>query len=201
MKRFQTAAMLAAAAIAVAGCKQQNQGGLSQSSSRDEGAAKSETRTIDQSAKEAKDQISQQAKAQKERIEAEATAAKAQIKAEQADIKARTNNAQQAVDANTQKIRDAAGAVTSQSQSQSGGQSSTSSTTDQSLTDLVKRAVGVSPDFTSATGNDVQVTVSNGTVTLSGTVASEQDKTTKEKQAKAVPGVKEVQNQLQVKAQ
>lgn len=213
MKRFQTAAVFAAVAIAVVGCKQGNQGGLGDRSDSDRGSSKSEMKTIDQSAKDAKDSIEAQAKAQKERIEAEAAAAKAQIKAEQADIKARTNNAQQVVDSSAQKIRDAAGSASAQVQRDAGSQSSpapassgantsstSTSTTDQSLTDLVKNAVGANATASKDAGNDVQVTVSNGTVTLAGTVASEEEKTTKEKQAKAVAGVTDVKNELQVKA-
>jgi osmotically-inducible protein OsmY len=215
MKYFQTAAVLAAAALTFAGCKQQNQQG-----SRSEGqggpSAKSEQDTIRDSARDAKKQISEQAKAQKEQVEAEAKAGQARIDAEKARMKAETNNAQQAVQQSTEKIRDAAGSASSKVQGESGSvtasstdaaaspngakPSSNPATTDQSLTDAVKQALGLTT-ATTTTGQKVQVAVSNGTVTLSGTVSSEQEKSDMEKKARAIPGVTQVENQLQTAQQ
>lgn len=219
MKYFQRAAVLTAAAVALVGCKQRDQ-----QANNNEGqggpSAKSEQESIRESAKQAKEQISEQAKAQKQQVEAEAKAAQARIDAEKAKLKAQTNDAEQAVRQTTEKMREAAGSASSKVQTQTGNASSqndsaskntgtpavnsggkeSSSASDQSLTERVRQALGLN-DPNIAAGRKVQVSVNNGTVTLSGTVASEEAKTIVEKQAKQVPGVTQVENQLQTAPQ
>lgn len=204
--KFHTAAICAAAAITLVGCDQQRQRADAQGGP----SVKSERQQIDKSANEAKNQIDAQAKVQKEQIDAEQTAAQAQIRAEQARARAATNNTQARIDAATQQIRDAAGSASARVQNQIGGVSSSPAsaanatgapaTADQNLKEQVCKALGITDPAAAIGDTGTQVTVNSGTVTLAGTVASEDEKTRMETAAKAVAGVTEVKNELQVKA-
>jgi osmotically-inducible protein OsmY len=72
--------------------------------------------------------------------------------------------------------------------------------TDRQLVENVRRAL--SDDAATATvSKDIQLSSLSGTVTLRGTVASADDMSAIEKLVRAVPGVRAVNDELQVKSQ
>ncbi|MEW6301542.1 MAG: BON domain-containing protein [Thermodesulfobacteriota bacterium] len=70
-------------------------------------------------------------------------------------------------------------------------------TTDQELISRVQDALRQDPTLASAADN-IQITASNGTVTLTGSVSSEQEKADIGAKARQVAGVTQVNNQLEV---
>jgi len=75
------------------------------------------------------------------------------------------------------------------------GQTATAATDDESLHRLVHEQLASNPDL-----QNVRITVSNGVVTLDGTVAKKADKKEAKNLAKNVPGVKKVKDNLTVSA-
>ena len=212
--------ILFAATILAVGCDQQRQASNDSSTTSD----KSDIR---KSVREAKSEVDKQASAQKEILDAEAKAAQAQIDAENARAKAAATDAQAKVDAASQNIREAAGSASAKAQNEVGGAKSTpaltappaesgtapitpvpaspantSSTDDQKLSEQVRAAINAgTAEATADAAKNIQVSASNGTVTLKGTVKTQEEKTRIETAAKAVSGVTSVDNQLEVKAE
>ncbi|HEY0551971.1 MAG TPA: BON domain-containing protein [Verrucomicrobiae bacterium] len=208
---------VAAAAILAVGCDQQKQ-------AVNDRSIDSEKNNIQKSAREAKAEVDKQAKVQKDMLEAEAKSAQAKLDAEKARAKAEaTPDAQPKVDAAAQNIRDAAGAVGARIQTETGTErnpaitttpsaapttptattpATTASETDQKLSDQVRTAIsGGAAEANADAAKAIQVSASGSTVTLKGSVKSEEEKTRIETAAKAVSGVSKVENQLEVKAE
>ena len=72
---------------------------------------------------------------------------------------------------------------------------------DQKLADQVRTALGGTAEANAEAAKSIQVAASSGTITLKGSVKTEEEKTRIETAAKAVPGVSKVENQLEVKAE
>ncbi len=216
---------VAAAAILAVGCDQQKQASNNraieaekdniQKSARE---AKSE---VDKQAKAQKDMLDAESKSAQAKLDAE----KARVKAEN------TPDAQAKVDAAAQNIRDAAGAVGNRIQTETGADrnavppptpavpptpsvaptpptptttapATTSNESDVKLADQVRTAIsGGAGEANADAAKAIQVSSSGGTVTLKGSVKSDEEKTRIETAAKAVPGVSKVDNQLEVKAE
>jgi hypothetical protein len=221
MRHLKTSLTVAAAAILAVGCDRQRQASNDRSLEGNKDA-------VQKSVREAKSEVDKQAKAQKDILEAEAKSAQAKLDAEKARVRAESTDAQGKVDAAAQNIRDASGAASTRSSSDTGtGRATvtappsettpvtpppptptTPSTTptpttanaesDQKLTEQVRSAV-VGGGDDNAGAKTIQVSVAGGTVTLSGSVASDTEKAQAEQKAKAVSGVNKVDNQLQVK--
>jgi hyperosmotically inducible periplasmic protein len=205
---------VAAAAILAVGCDQQKQ-------ATNDRSIESDKDNIQKSAREAKSEVDKQAKAQKDMLEAEAKAAQASLDAEKARAKAAsTPDAQPKVDAAAQNIRDAAGAVGARIQTETGTERNPAVTTtpsvapttptttapaseaEQKLADQVRTAIsGGAAEANADAAKAIQVSASGSTVTLKGSVKSEEEKTRIETAAKAVAGVSRVENQLEVKAE
>jgi hypothetical protein len=207
---------VAAAAILAVGCDQQKQ-------ALNERSIDSEKDNIQKSAREAKSEVDKQAKTQKDMLDAEAKSAQAQLDAEKARVRAEAApDAQPKVDAAAQNIRDAAGAVGTRIQTEIGADRNsappttpsvaptpptttapvTVSESDQKLTEQVRTAVlGGTAEANADAAKAIQVSASGGTITLKGSVKSEEEKTRIETAAKAVAGVSKVENQLEVKAE
>jgi hypothetical protein len=74
---------------------------------------------------------------------------------------------------------------------------STAISSDQNLTESVRTALGAA----AGTAKNVNISIQNGTVTLTGTVATGAEKQDLENKAKSVPGVSRVENKVEVKAE
>lgn len=72
--------------------------------------------------------------------------------------------------------------------------------TDRQLVENVRKALSDNA-ATATVSKDIQLSALSGTVTLRGTVASADDKSAIEKLVRAVPGVREVNDELQVKTE
>ena len=214
--------VLIAATILAVGCDQQRQASNDNSTT----AEKSEIR---KSVREAKSEVDKQARAQKEILDSEAKAAQAQLDAEKARSKAAATDAQAKVDAASQNIREAAGTAAAKAQSEVGAAKSTTvtpatippaesgvapttpaptppantaATDDQKLADQVRTAINAgTTEATADAAKNIQVSASGGTVTLKGTVKTQEEKTRIEAAAKAISGVTKVENQLEVKTE
>ena len=204
---------VAAAAILAVGCDQQKQ-------AINDRSIDSEKDNIQKTAREAKSEVDKQAKAQKDMLEAEAKSAQAKLDAEKARLKAEaTPDAQPKVDAAAQNIRDAAGAVGTRVQTETGTDRNpatqpavtpatptapsitTATDADQKLADQVRSVLGGTAEANAEAAKNIQVSASGGTITLKGSVKTEEEKTRIETAAKAIPGVSKVENQLEVKAE
>jgi osmotically-inducible protein OsmY len=208
--------ILIGAAILAVGCDQQRQASNDTSTSSDKSA-------IRQSARDAKAAVDKEARAQKEMLDKEARAAQAQIDVEKARAKAAGTEAQAKVDAASQNIREAAGAASAKAQSEVGAAKSDATApattpanpagvtvttpapgtpangADQKLADQVRAALTGGAEAAADSAKSIQVSASGGTVTLTGAVKSEDEKSQLESIVKTVPGVTKVDNQLQVK--
>jgi osmotically-inducible protein OsmY len=200
---------VAAAAILAVGCDQQKQ-------ALNDRSIDSERSNIKKTAREAKSEVDKQAQAQKDMLDAEAKSAQAKLDAEKARTKAESiPDPQPKVDAAAQNIRDAAGAIGARIQTETGAARnpatptpttttapSTVNESDQKLADQVRTAVfGGAAEANADAGKTIQVSASGSTVTLKGSVKSEEEKTRVETAAKAVAGVSKVENQLEIKAE
>ncbi len=207
---------VAAAAILAVGCDQQKQ-------ALNDRSIESEKDNIQKTSREAKSEVDKQAKAQKDMLDAEAKSAQAKLDAEKARTKAESiPDPQPKVDAAAQNIRDAAGAVGARIQTEVGTERNPAITTtpsvapttptttapatvsesEQKLADQVRTAIsGGAAEANADAAKAVQVSASGSTVTLKGSVKSEEEKTRIETAAKAVAGVSKVENQLEVKAE
>lgn len=209
---------VAAAAIIATGCDRQKQATNNQ-------AIESEKENIKQSVREAKSEVDRKANAQKEMLNAEAKAAQASLDAEKARIKAEsTPNPQAAVDTAAQNIRDAAGSVGAKVQTEVGTEknvttptvtpsvttpapttptpATTTSETDQKLIEMVRTVVlGENTEVNAEVAKAIEITATDGAVTLKGSVKSEEEKARMETAAQGVTGVTKVDNQLEVKPQ
>ena len=215
---------VAAAAILAVGCDQQKQAINRTSDAEKDNIQKSAREAkaeVDKQARAQKDMLDAEAKSAQARLDAE----KARVKAEN------TPDVQAKVDAAAQNIRDAAGAVGNRIQTETGADRSaippttpavpptpsvtptpptstttapatTSNESDQKLADQVRTAIsGGAGEANADVAKAIQVSTSGGTVTLKGSVKSDEEKTRIETAAKAVPGVSKVDNQLEVKAE
>jgi osmotically-inducible protein OsmY len=175
---------LATACTLFAACSQQT-GTLPQGSSAESEigqSAKQQKEQIDNAADEAQKQVKEAASAQKDRIQAEAKAAKAQIEADKAAAQAAEKTEQKNLDEQSRKIHEAVG---------SAQQRITGTQKDDNQ--LLREARGATKGQTNVT-----VSVDGGTVTLDGTVSSDQEKTSLENQVKQLDGVQNVNNNLKV---
>ena len=194
---------VAAAAILAVGCDRQKQ-------ALNDRSVDSERDNIRKTAREAKSEVDKQAKAQKDMLDAEAKSAQAKLDAEKARTKAESiPDPQPKVDAAAQNIRDAAGAIGNRIQTETGANrspatpaaTSTANDSVQKLVDQVRIAAFGTAEANADNAQAVQVSAHGGTITLKGSVKSQEEKTRIETAAKAVPGVSKVENELEVKAE
>ncbi len=193
---MKTLAILAAASLALVGCDSGDRigepaGAENQIEQQKEQIDQQQDR-VEQSADQTKDQIEAQAEAQKEKIEAQKEAQQAQLEAKQESLEAQVKARQ--ADATTQpgepQLIDPAGAAAATAEGTDG---------DRMLSKQVKESL-MSQNATFA-NSGVNVMAMDGKVTLRGTVSSEAQKEALEAQAKAVSGVKSVDNKLEVKSE
>lgn len=198
--------ILAAASLAFVGCNKRDEqmndtasarkDQIEQSKDAQKDALNQEKKSIEQSADAAQRQIGAQSKAEKERVEAQADAQQAQIDAQkkQIDAQAKAEKAEVTAD---QKINEAAGAANEKSLALSTRASTdVDRTLSQKIHDSFVSTLGAED---SAAIKNITVTANDGRVTLKGTVKSEGEKKNLETQAKKIPGVTSVDNQLEVK--
>jgi osmotically-inducible protein OsmY len=208
---------VAAAAMLAVGCDRQKQ-------AINDRSIDSERDNIKKTAREAKSEVDKQAKAQKDMLDAEAKSAQAKLDAEKARTKAESiPDPQPKVDAAAQNIRDAAGAVGARIQTETGTErnpaitttpsvaptpptttaaaTSTANDSVQKLIDQVRIAAFGTAEANADNAQAIQVSAHGGTITLKGSVKSQEEKTRIETAAKAVPGVSKVENELEVKAE
>ncbi|MEO5802378.1 MAG: BON domain-containing protein [Verrucomicrobiota bacterium] len=207
---MKTIALLAVTSLALVGCNKQNDMGDSANAQKDQieqskdaqkEALNQEKKGIEQSADQAQDQISAQAKAEKERIEAQADAQQAQIDAQKKQVEAQAAAAKAEVNAQ-EKINEAAGAapvVESKLTAQDQG----TSDADRKIVMEIRQSVVTqqTPTDLSLVAKNVTIITKDGVVTLKGSVKTEAEKADLEARAKAVSGVKSVDNKLEVKAE
>ncbi|MGZ4963849.1 MAG: BON domain-containing protein [Limisphaerales bacterium] len=194
--------VVAAAALMMAGCNRENTANESAGAQKDAVKANAEAQkdalnaqkeAVSKQASQQKDQISAQAKAEKEQINAKKDEIDAQAKAAkaQADAQAKADNAQ------GKAVNESAGA-------------STTGDSDSLIKAKVRAAIlgnssdSSNPASVSANPNapqNLNVDVSNGKVTLKGSVANDQAKMDCEQRARQIAGVTTVDNQLEIKAQ
>ena len=202
----KTIVVLAAASLAFVGCNKNDsmndtasaqKDQIEQSKDTQKSALNQEKKAIEQSKDQAQDQITAQAKAEKAQLEAQADAQKAQIDAQKKQVEAEAAAAKAQVTAN-QKINEAAGAANDKSVDVSIQTQGTD--TDKNLSQQIRQS------FISTFGQDnptamknITVVAMDGKVTLKGTVKTENEKKNLEAQAKGMPGVTSVDNQLEVK--
>src|SRR5829696_3368227 len=139
-------------------------------------STKDEKKEIDSAAKEAQRQVTEASKAQKERIEAEAKAAKAEIDANKAEAQAAVKQQQKNLDEQSRRIESAVGSA-QQSISEtvpSEQQLRTASARDDEM--LMRQMRDVTGQ-----NKSLDISVNAGTVTLRGTVNSQQEKDDLEK--------------------
>jgi osmotically-inducible protein OsmY len=203
--------IVAAAALIMAGCNRDNVAHDSAGAQKDAVEANKDAQKDALNAQ--KDAISKQAKEQKNAIDAQAKAEKEQINAQKDTVDAQAKAAKAQADAQA-KTADAQNKAINESAGANTGAASASATTSGDSDSLIKARVRAAllgntgdasnPASVSANPNapkNLNVDISNGKVTLKGTVATEQAKMDCEKRAKEVQGVTAVDNQLEVKAQ
>ncbi len=197
--------VVAAAALMMAGCNRDN------TANESAGAQKDAINANEKAQKDAlnaqKDAISKQASEQKDAVSAQAKAAKEQINAKKDEIDAQAKAAKSEADAQA-KAADAQGKALTES---AGATTSTDASTNDGLIKARVRAAllgntgdASNPAAVSANPNapkNLNVDVSNGKVTLKGSVASDSAKMDCEQRAKQVAGVTAVDNQLEIKTQ
>jgi len=197
---MKTFAILAAASLALVGCNQRNdqideaagaqKDQIEQSKDAQQDSLNQQKKSIEQSADQAKKDIGAQARAEKERVESQADAQKAQLDAQKKQIEAQADAAKAEVTAQ-QKIDEASGAANDQAAI------AAQTETDRTLSTQVRESL--TSQNTSLTG--VSITAMDGKITLRGTVKTAEEKKNLEMQAKAVSGVKSVDNKLEVKSE
>lgn len=200
---MKTIVILAAASLAFVGCNKRDNAmnesagaqkdQIEQSKDAQKDALNQQKKGIEQSKDQAQDQISTQAKAEKKQLEAQADAQKAQLDAQKKQVEAQAAVAKADVTAE-QKVNEAAGAANDHLAQTQGTDA------DKQLSQQVRQS------FTTTLGQDnpaamknITVIAMDGKVTLKGTVATEGEKKNLEAQAKKIPGVTSVDNQLEVK--
>jgi hyperosmotically inducible periplasmic protein len=199
---MKTFALLAAASLALVGCNKQNdmnepagaqKDQIEQSKDAQEQALNQEKKQIEQSKDQAQEQISAQAKAEKKQLESQADAQKAQLEAQKKQVEAQADAAK--AEANAQeKVNEAAGAATPQDQG--------TSDSDRKITMEIRQSLTTTtPTDLSTAAKNVTIISKDGVVTLKGTVKTEAEKADLEARAKAVSGVKSVDNKLEVKSE
>lgn len=198
--------IIAAAALIVAGCNQDNSANESAGAQKDAVKANADAQkdalnaqkdAISKQASEQKDQISAQAKAEKEQINAKKDEIDAQAKAAKANAEAQAK----ADNAQGKALNESAGANTSANAEAGNSDSLIKAKVRAAI--LGNSADTSNPASVSANPNapqNLNVDVSNGKVTLKGDVASDQAKMDCEQRAKQVAGVTAVDNQLEIKA-
>jgi hyperosmotically inducible periplasmic protein len=202
--------VVAAAALMMAGCNRDNTANESAGAQKD--AVKANADAQKDALNAQKDAISKQASQQKDSIDAQAKASKSEINAKKDEVDAQAKAAKAEADAQAKAanaqgaaIRDSAGA------SIAGTTDATATGTSDSLLKAKVRAAilgnssdSSNPASVSANPNapkNLNVDVSNGKVTLKGSVATDAAKMDCEQRAKQVAGVTSVDNQLEIKAQ
>ncbi len=198
--------VVAAAALVMAGCNRENTANESAGAQKDavkananaeKDALNAQKDAISKQASQQKDQINAQAKAEKEQINAKKDEVDAQAKAAKADADAQAKVA----NAQGKAVNESAGATTATAEA---------GNSDSLIKAKVRAAIlgnssdSSNPASVSANPNapqNLNVDVSNGKVTLKGSVANDQAKMDCEQRAKQVAGVSAVDNQLEIKAQ
>jgi osmotically-inducible protein OsmY len=150
-----------------------------------------EQEQIDAAEEEAKRQISERADAEEERVEAQADNARARLELQQAESEAQQKNEATNIETQTKKIDDSVAAGQKQVQD--------AMHSDQQLTQQIKQNLGLT-DPNSPRAKQIQVEVLHGKLTLRGTVANEQEKNDIENQVRNIPGINEVDNELEVQS-
>jgi osmotically-inducible protein OsmY len=195
--------VIAAAALMAAGCNRDNTANESAGAQKD--AVKANADAQKDALNAQKDAVSKQASQQKDAIDAQAKAEKAQINAKKDEIDAQAKAAKAEADAQA-KAADAQGKALNES----AGATITSSDSDSLIKSKVRAALlgntadANNPASVSANPNapkNLNVDVSNGKVTLKGSVISDQAKMDCEQRAKSVQGVTAVDNRLEIKAE
>lgn len=217
----KTLALLAVVGLVAVGCERRDST-MNESAGAEQQIEQQKDAQVDQLEAQ-KDQLGEEAKAKQKAIEAEAEAKQAQLDAQAEQVKAEAESdkaqleAQQqtaeaqkdAQEAQQQAAQDQQQAQQEQQQAQQDAQNvqqeaaGAAATSDQELEKTVKTSLLGDQTQTQTTGatQNVTVEVSGGKVTLSGTVKTDQEKQDMETKAKAIQGVKEVENKIEVKAE
>lgn len=202
----------------IAGCNRDN--GANESAGAQKDAVKANADAQKDALNAQKDAVAKQASQQKDQIDAQAKAEKSQIEAKKDEVDAQAKAAKAQADANAKianansKAADAQGRAVNESAGAATAGATTTSTDAGNSDSLIKAKVRAAilgnsadasnPASVSANPNapqNLNVDISNGKVTLKGTVTSDQAKMDCEQRAKQVAGVTAVDNQLEVKAQ
>ena len=226
MKYLKSSLVVAAAAILAVGCDRDRQASNDRALEGNKDAVQKSVREakseVDKQAKAQKDILEAEAKSAQAKIDAE----KASVRAQNTDAQGKVDTAAQNIrDAGAAGARSAsdigAGRATVTAPPSEAAPVTTpppipttpsttptptpaptpttaNSESDQKLTEQVRTAV-VGGGDDNAGAKTIQVSVAGGTVTLTGSVASDTEKAQAEQKAKAVSGVTKVENQLQVK--
>jgi hyperosmotically inducible periplasmic protein len=194
----------AAAALVVVGCGQSDN-----SANESAGAQRDQIEQNRKAQKDAlnaqKDSVSQNAKQEKNQIDAQAKAEKDQINAKKDELDAQAKAAKAQADAQASAAKAQGQAV-----NESAGAGTASDNSDSAIKARVRAAIlgntadSSNPASVSANPNapqNLNVDVSNGKVTLKGTVATDQAKMDAAQRAQKIQGVTSVDNQLEIKSQ
>jgi osmotically-inducible protein OsmY len=192
---MKTIAILAAASLVLVGCQQRDQmdesagaekSRIEQSKDAQQESLNEQKKSVEQSADQAKKEIEAQSDAEKARLNAEKKQIEAQADAAKADVEAR------------QEFQEAAGAQTGLTAQDQG-----TSEADRTITKEIRQSMTstTTPTDLSTSAKNVTIITKDGMVTLKGTVKTEAEKADLEARAKAVSGVKSVDNKLEVKSE
>jgi hypothetical protein len=226
MRYLKTSLTVATAAILAVGCDQERRAGNERALEGSKDAVQKSVREakseVDKQAKAQKDILEAEARSAQAKLDAE----KARVRAESTDAQGKVDAAAQNIRDAAGAASDRSARDTGTGRAVTAPPSeatpvtppppvpTTPSTTptptptpqpttsnaesDQKLTEQVRSAV-VGGGDDNAGAKTIQVSVSGGTATLTGSVASDTEKAQAEQKAKAVSGVTKVDNQLQVK--
>lgn len=223
MRYLKSSLVVAAAAILAVGCDRErrasNDRALEGSKDAVQKSVKEAKSEVDKQAKAQKDILEAEAKSAQAKIDAEKARVRAQSTDAQGKVDAAAQNIRDAGAAGGRSASDIGAGRTTVTAPPSETTPvttpppipttpSTTPTTptpttanaesDQKLTEQVRAAV-VGGGDDNAGAKTIQISVAGGTVTLTGSVASDTEKAQAEQKAKAVSGVTKVENQLQVK--
>ena len=201
------------AALAIVGCKENNKmnepsgaqkENIKQSEKAQKDTLEQQKKDIQKSASATKKQISDSASAEKERVEAQAEAAKADITAQEKKVEAEAKAAKADAEAQAKaakaenKISESAGAQASATATGLAAGDQATSDSDRAIVQQIRQSFSSGTAQPQSTASMITISSADGAVTLKGTVASDAEKADLESKAKAVSGVKSVDNQLKV---
>ncbi len=178
---------------------------IEESKEAQEKSLSKEKKQIEQSAKQAEKELSAQTKAEKQKIESQAEAEKAQIEAQKKQVEAQAKAAK--ADVKAQEIaNEPAGAGTATTLGKPGGLTALdqgTSEADLKITKEIRQSLtsATAPTDLSLAAKNVAIITKDGVITLKGIVKTEAEKQSLETKAAAIPGVKSINNQLEVKSQ